>query len=118
MAKKSDSKFIEELYKEYDFKLQPSWIKYMAIAEDENSNPIAVMSLNTILECCFLTVKNSTRKNRIKALKRLVELGVLETKLLGYDGAHGFSNKEIAPILKKHFGFVPGKGENLFLSVE
>jgi hypothetical protein len=87
------------------------------VVEDENEVPVAIMSLNTVLECCFLTAKGATKRNRIEALKLLVENGKREVKTLGYDGTHAFANDKIANILKKHFQFVPAKGENLFLFV-
>ena len=116
-ARKSDLKFIEDIYREYDFKLEPKHIEMMVIAEDEDSTPIAVMSLNTVLECSFLTSKTSLKKQKVEALKQLVEIGIREVKQLGYDNTHAFSNELIAPILKKHFGFKPANGENLILFV-
>jgi hypothetical protein len=116
-AKSTDIPFIQELYNSYEFKLDTRHIESLVIAED-TTGIIAVMSINTILECCFLTTRESSRKDRIAALIRLVEEGREEVKNLKYDGIHAFANKEIGPILKKHFGFVPGKDENLFLFVE
>lgn len=117
-ARKSDSDFIRSIYSEYNFKLDPSHLEMIIIAEDDENKPIAIMSLNTVLECCFLTVKNSKRRDKIEALKRLVRQGMLEVRNLGYDGTHAFANDTIAPVLKKHFNFVPAKGENLFLFVD
>lgn len=117
-ARKADTEFIAKLYDEYDFKLDPSHLQIMIVAEDDNGSPIAVMSLNTVIECSFLTIKESRKRDKIEALKRLVEQGMSEVKTLGYDGTHAFANEKIAPTLKKHFGFVTAKGENLFLFVE
>lgn len=117
-ARKSDSKFIDEIYKEYDFTLDPKHLEMIMIAEDDNGNPIAIMSLNTLLECCFLTVKSSNRKDKIESLKELVKCGKIAVKNLGYDLVHAFSNDTIAPILAKHFKFVDGKGKNQVLFVD
>lgn len=116
-AVKRDLEFISNLYDFYDFKLEPKHLQSLAVSEVDNEI-VAVMSLNTVLECCFLTGENASRKSKIQALKRLVEVGISETQRLGYDGVHAFANDKIASILKKHFEFKPGKGENLFLFVE
>ena len=117
-ARKTDLKFIEDLYNQYDFKLDPKHLEMIVVAEDDDGIPVAIMSLNTVLECSFLTIKDSKKRNKVNALKMLVEQGKREVKTLGYDGAHAFANDLIAPVLKKHFNFVPAKGENLFLFVE
>lgn len=117
-AEKKDLKFISDLYDSYDFKLEPKHLQSLAVAEEVGNEIVGVMSLNTVLECCFLTNRNSSRKNKIQALKRLVEVGISETRRLKYDGVHAFANEAIAGILSKHFDFVSGKGTNLWLNVE
>lgn len=116
-AQKSDRALIEKLYAEHEFKLDPAHLRMMLIAEDDLGS-IAIMSLNTVLECSFLTMKGASKRGKIEALKRLVLVGKEHVKNFGYDGVHAFSNESIAPILKRHFEFVPAKGENLFLFVE
>lgn len=116
-AKRSDSKFIQEIFTKYDFKLDSIHLKSIWIAED-SKGPIAVMSINTVLECSFLTADDRSRKDKISSLVQLVEVGKEEIKNLKYDGIHAFANAKIAEILKKHFSFVPGKGENLYLFVD
>jgi len=116
-ARREDAKVIEELYNKYDFKLDLDHTERLLVAQEKQSI-VAVMGINTVLECCFLTSDGVSRKNKINSLKRLVTCGILEIKELNYDGIHAFANESIAPILKKHFGFVPGIGENLFLFVE
>lgn len=115
-AKKSDLRYVDMLYSLYDFKLDPQHIQSLAVAE-EDDKIIAVMSINTVLECCFLTNQTASRRDKIVALKRLVEVGKQEVSDLKYDGVHAFANEAISGILKKHFDFVPAKGENLFLFV-
>ena len=116
-AKREDLKFISNLYDFYDFKMEPRHLQSLAVAE-EDDYIIGIMSLNTVLECCFLTAENASRKSKIQALKELVLVGIGEIRRLKYDGTHAFANDKIAGILEKHFDFVPGKGTNLFLHVD
>lgn len=113
-----DTAIIKKLFDEYEFKLDTPHLERIIIAEDDNGKPIAVMSLNTVLECCFLTVNGSHRRDKIEALKLLVETGKTEVKNIGYDLVHAFANDKIEGILKKHFCFEDAKGKNLVLFVE
>jgi hypothetical protein len=76
------------------------------------------MSLNTVLECSFLTLPDASRKDRIEALRLMVECGKVSVKNLGYDLVHAFANDKIKNILTKHFGFQNARGTNLVLFVE
>jgi len=117
-ANNRDVVTISKLYDEYGFKLEPNHLEMILIAEDDNNKIIAIASLNTVLECAFLTVKDAGRKNKIEALKKLIQISKQSVRDLKYDLVHAFANELIAPILKKHFEFQPAKGENLVLFVE
>jgi len=117
-ANKGDSKFIQEIFKEHEFKLDPDHLEWIMIAEDDEGKPIALMSLNTVLECSFLTVGGAKRRDKIEALRQMVKVGTASVKDLKYDLVHAFANDKIRDILVKHFGFQKAQGTNLVLFVE
>ena len=116
-ARNSDIKLIAELFKKMNFNLDAKHVETMLIAE-EAFEPVAVMTINTLLECNFLTLEDTRQREKIEALKKLVHCGIIEVKNLGYSQIHAFANQQISGILKKHFEFKPGVGENLILFVE
>lgn len=117
-ACKRDMKYIISLFDKYEFNLDVKHLKRLIVSVDEEDKIIGVLYLNTVLECSFLANENLSKRSRIVALKLLVSQGIKEVKRLDFDGTHAFANEKIAKILKKHFNFQTGKGENLFLFVE
>jgi len=112
-----DIQYIQRLFEAYDFKLDPKHLERLMVTE-ENERITGVLYLNTVLECSFLTDDSLPRTVRGRSLNLLVDQGKKEVKAIGYDLVHAFSNERLEGILKKHFGFQPGKGTNLVLFVE
>lgn len=117
-ARKADLREIEGFYKESNCHLDVDHLERLIVAEGDDSKLIAVLTLNTVLECTFLTAPDATKRDRIESLKHLVEHGKREVKELKYELVHAFANDLIKDILKKHFEFQDAKGTNLVLFVE
>lgn len=109
---------IHAIYDHYQYKLDIPHLEQIAVAVDEDDQVIAVMVLNTVLECTFLTKPTAAKRDKLEALKQLVESGRRSVKELGYDLVHAFANEKIKGILKKHFGFQNAEGTNLVLFME
>ena len=112
-----DIPLIKALFEQAEFTLDVKHLESVLVADDE-FGPIAVMSLSSLLECTFLTMEVARQRDKIEALKHLVTCGSCEVRNLGYTHVHAFANQAIAGILRKHFKFQPGIGENLVLFVE
>lgn len=109
-----DIKRINELYQEYDFKLDVDHLELLIVVEDDNGDIIGAGSLVTIIEAAFVIDKSFRAREKIEAVKLIIETGSEFTKNQGYDLMHGFvQDQSVVHMLKKHFEFQDSIGANL-----
>jgi hypothetical protein len=71
-----------------------------------------------IPEAIIIIDKNRSRRNKVQAVKELVEEGIKITREFDHEGYHVFvQDKEFEDILTKHFGFKETVGKVLFKGV-
>lgn len=101
-----DSGIIDKLYTKYGFELNPSQVENIVVVEDDQGAVFAVGTLVKILEGAFLVDESRPRRQRVEALKLLLNQADIETASLGYDCYHSFATKlSILEILKRRFSF-------------
>lgn len=111
--KESDIPEIEEISKEYEFPLVD---KFETAAVTESGNGITAFGVTRAILEAVLYCKGSKR-DKVVALKKLIDIAQKDAKVLGYDQLYVFVEPEFAVILKK-FGFREAIGVPLVLDLE
>ena len=113
-AKLNDLGIINKLIDSYKFNLDTAHLTSTLIVESDTGKIIAFGSLVTLLESMFVTDPSVSKRERLIALKLLVNRSNEEVKKQGYESYHGYVEHEnVEKLLIKHFKFVKVIGNNL-----
>lgn len=101
-----DSKTIDAFYTKYNFNIEPKHIESIVVVEDDNGTIIGIGSLVKILEGAFLLDESRSKKDRIQAMKLLLQQADIETNSLGYNSFHSFATRlNVLELLRRKFHF-------------
>lgn len=107
-ARKANAGEIAAILEQYNCTIDTDHLSMMLVAEDDDGKVIGVCSLVTLLEGAFLLNKATPKRQRLTAMKLLIETGSTAAKSLGYDIVHGFvEDKLVERTLRKKFNFIP-----------
>jgi len=110
-------KRIHALHYAHEFEM-PQFMYYLSayLVEDEKGI-ISFSGIRHILESVTVTNRDRSPRDRIKALREILEMTKFATLKCGYDQIYVWSQKpKWAKILKKH-GFREPQGESLILDL-
>lgn len=105
---------IDKLFKESNFKLDLNHLELLIVAENEDGDIVGAGSLVTLIEATFVMDKTFRVRERVEAMKGIIQAGTDFTKSLKYDIMHGFvQDPAVVKSLKKHFDFQDPVGQVL-----
>jgi hypothetical protein len=111
-------KIWETFFKEeFDF---PDFLKGFHCAfiiEDKNEEPIVFGGVRPIAELIAVTNKNKTSRDRVMALKKLVEASVYVASEHNYDQLHCFVQGDNWSRQVQTVHFRPTKGQSLYIDI-
>ena len=114
-----DMKALEEIHREFffeDFPFPDFLNSYIcaAVIEDDRGI-ICAGGVRTITELVAVTDKSRSSRDRVKALKKLLEASIYFSTKTGHDHLHTFSQGDIWINQLMKAGFNPCKGTALFI---
>jgi hypothetical protein len=87
------------------------------VAENE-SGVIAYGMVKLFCEAIMVLDLDQPDREKISAIRELMSVAIMDSTKLGAEQLHVFvQNPNFAEVLKKHFGFMPCKGEALVLNL-
>jgi hypothetical protein len=109
-ASKNDIDILARIYAKYyadDFPLNLNNSAYFILAE-KNNEILGAGWLQAIIEATIILNQDARPRDKFAALKALIDSGMQQTKIFGFDQMHAFpKDPRFAAILEKHFGFNP-----------
>ncbi len=123
-ASKRDTTEIDKIIQQYptiDIDMKNVAMLVVAVLVDDDGKELQILALGSLvklLEASFLCDKELDKSLRLKSMELLIDQSKIESKQLGFNIFHAFvGNALVERTLKKHFGFIEGKGKNLILDV-
>jgi hypothetical protein len=106
---------VKALLKKYNCtNVEDDSLKQLALIVDDNDEIVAVGTISNLIDVAFVVDDKFPKRQRVKAMKMLMDVGDSQVKKLGHNCFHVFvHNPLLESTLKKHFGFVDSVGKDL-----